>query len=66
MLIWLNGESKMIDQGSSAQKLIQTLGLAEKRLAVEVNGEIVSRSQYAQHTLKEGDRIEIVHAVGGG
>ena len=41
-------------------------GLAEKRVAVEVNLEIVPRSRHATRVLGEGDRVEIVHAIGGG
>ncbi|MBD3669648.1 MAG: sulfur carrier protein ThiS [Gammaproteobacteria bacterium] len=66
MQITLNGESKEIPDGSSAQQLIDSLGLANKRLAMEVNQEIVPRSTFEQHRLQEGDSVEIVHAIGGG
>ena len=52
--------------GASAARVIEMLALGERRVAVEVNGEIVPRSRYAEHELRDGDRIEIVHAVGGG
>jgi sulfur carrier protein len=42
------------------------MALTAKRLAVEVNQEIVPRSTYAAHRLRTGDRVEIVHAIGGG
>jgi sulfur carrier protein len=46
--------------------LLTEEGLAERRVAVEVNGEIVPRSQHGDHQLKDGDVVEIVHALGGG
>ena len=52
--------------GASAAGVIEMLSLGGRRIAVEVNGEIVPRSRYGEHELKPGDRIEIVHAVGGG
>ncbi|OVZ65202.1 thiamine biosynthesis protein ThiS [Pigmentiphaga sp. NML030171] len=65
MNIVLNGESRTIE-ASSVADLIQALGYAGKRVAIERNGEIVPRSAH-QHTLiADGDRLEIVVAVGGG
>jgi sulfur carrier protein len=46
--------------------LVEHLGLTGKRLAIELNGEIVPRSQFAQVSLQSGDKLEIVGAVGGG
>ena len=66
MKIQLNGEGRDIPDNSSAQDLVDLLGLGDKRLAMEVNREIVPRTAYAQHQLHEGDQIEIVHAIGGG
>ncbi|MGH8504583.1 MAG: sulfur carrier protein ThiS [Stenotrophobium sp.] len=66
MNIHLNGASHELSQGSTIAALIAQLPLTGRRLAVERNGEIVPRSQYAQATLAEGDRIEIVQAIGGG
>lgn len=66
MNIVLNGESRTIEAASSVADLIQALGYAGKRVAIERNGEIVPRSAH-QHTLiADGDRLEIVVAVGGG
>ncbi|OZA39876.1 MAG: thiamine biosynthesis protein ThiS [Hydrogenophilales bacterium 17-64-34] len=48
------------------QKLVETLDLAGKRIAIERNGEIVPRSQHGETQLTDGDRLEIVVAVGGG
>jgi sulfur carrier protein len=66
MDIELNGQPRRIDTGASILALLEREGLAERRVAVEVNGEIVPRSQHAAHALVEGDRVEIVHALGGG
>jgi sulfur carrier protein len=66
MDIELNGQPKRIDTGASILALLEREGLAERRVAVEVNGEIVPRSLHAVHALIEGDRVEIVHALGGG
>ena len=46
--------------------LLQAEGLGERRVAVEVNGTIVSRSRHGEHSLADGDTVEIVHALGGG
>lgn len=66
MNIQLNGESRDIPTSSTAQDLVDLLELTGKRLAMEVNLEIVPRTTYAQHSLRDGDKIEIVHAIGGG
>ena len=49
-----------------AADIIELLGLGGKRLAMEVNQEILPRSRYAEHAIEEGDSVEIVHAIGGG
>ncbi|MGI9302089.1 MAG: sulfur carrier protein ThiS [Gammaproteobacteria bacterium] len=66
MQITLNGETRKIPDGTTATGLIEILELRGKRLAMEVNLEIVPRSAHAELRLNDGDRIEIVHAVGGG
>lgn len=66
MELSINGNSRQVPDGLTAAQLVETLGLQDRRIAMEVNESIVPRSRYAQHTLQEGDRIEIVHAVGGG
>ena len=66
MNIQLNGESRDIPDNSTAQDLVELLGLAGKRLAMEVNRDIVPRTAYASHRLHDGDQVEIVHAIGGG
>ena len=62
----VNGESRRFEQPLKVDALIQALELAGKRIAVERNGAIVPRSRFAEEWLADGDRIEIVVAVGGG
>jgi sulfur carrier protein len=64
--VTINGSAQTFDQALSIAELIQQMKLAGKRIAIECNGEIVPRSQYAQQQLASGDRLEIVVAVGGG
>ena len=64
--ITINGESRQFDAPLNCAELISRLELVGKRVALERNGEIVPRSRYAQQPLEEGDRLEIVVAVGGG
>ncbi|MGH8461195.1 MAG: sulfur carrier protein ThiS [Stenotrophobium sp.] len=66
MQLAVNGERREIKSAATLIDLIALLDLHGKRLAVERNGEIVPRSQYAQTPLAEDDRIEIVQAIGGG
>jgi thiamine biosynthesis protein ThiS len=66
MEIILNGENRKVPEGLSVLELIQQLGFATERLAVELNLQIVKREQWAAYALKEGDRIEMVQFVGGG
>lgn len=64
--IFVNGETRTVTAGLTAAQLVDLLELGGRRLAMEVNCEIVPRSQYAKHALCQGDRIEIVQAIGGG
>ena len=66
MEITVNGQQQVVPEAYTAAQLVDAMGLAGQRIAMEVNLEIVPRSVYAQHMLHAGDRIEIVHAVGGG
>jgi thiamine biosynthesis protein ThiS len=66
MQITVNGEATEIPAGLDMAGLIEHLGLAGRRIAVEVNRELVPRSTFAGHRLCDGDRVEIIHAVGGG
>jgi sulfur carrier protein len=62
----VNGQARRFEQPLKVEALVQALELAGKRIAVERNGEIVPRSRFADEWLADGDRIEIVVAVGGG
>ena len=66
MRIKLNGEAKEIEEGTTLERLVEQLALVPDRLAVELNREVVRRAVWPQVTLSEGDRVEIVHFVGGG
>ncbi|MBP6750390.1 MAG: sulfur carrier protein ThiS [Xanthomonadaceae bacterium] len=67
MRLRLNGEPlALTDEISTIAGLLARQGLAQRRVAVEVNGEIVPRGRHAEHLLQEGDSVEIVHALGGG
>lgn len=66
MRIYLNGDAKVVDGPVTVRALLDELDLAGKRVAVEVNEEIVPRSRHDSYQLKESDRVEVVHAIGGG
>lgn len=66
MQIQVNGKTVELADGSTVQVLLEQLGMTTGRLAVEVNAEIIPRSQHASAALDEGDAVEIVHAIGGG
>jgi thiamine biosynthesis protein thiS len=65
-MIIVNGEEFEIDSGSSVAKLVEERGLDRSRVAVELNGEIVPRGTFDDTLLHDGDKVEIVHFVGGG
>jgi len=64
--ITLNGEPRQLPQSATVLDLLQAEHLTERRVAVEVNAEIVTRSLHTTHVLEDGDVVEIVHALGGG
>ena len=66
MQVMLNGDPHTVADGATVASLIEQLDLAGKRVAVEVNEEVVPRSRHGAHVLASGDRVEIVHAIGGG
>ncbi|HEY3859860.1 MAG TPA: sulfur carrier protein ThiS [Gammaproteobacteria bacterium] len=66
MRLHVNGQPTDLPPGFTARQLLERLELAGARVALEVNGEIVPRSIHAEHRLKDGDKVEIVHAIGGG
>lgn len=64
--IILNGHCRTCAPGRTLHDLLDETGYAQHRIAVEINSEIVPKSQHALHEIRDGDRIEIVHALGGG
>lgn len=66
MNIVVNGEAREVVDSLTVGDLIRDMDLQGRRLAVEVNLEIVPRSTHDQHRLQPGDNVEIVHAIGGG
>ncbi len=62
----INGATRTFEQPVTVAQLIQHMDLTGKRIALERNGEIVPRSQFAEQMLADGDKLEIVVAVGGG
>jgi len=66
MKVFVNGDEKEFSPGTSLAELITQLDLPAPRIAVELNREVVRRSDWGSTMLKDEDRIEIVHFVGGG
>ena len=66
MNVFVNGNDTHVAEGSVISDLIKSLGLNAQRLAVELNRRIIRRAEWDSTTISEGDRVEIVHFVGGG
>ena len=66
MKLQINGEEKVFEAPLTLTTLIAGMGLKSDRVAVELNRDIVPRDRWAQTHLSDGDRLEIVHFVGGG
>lgn len=66
MEIFLNGQAHEVDELITIVGLLQKLGLNKRRIAVEVNLEIIVPSLHNTYCLQTGDRVEIVQAIGGG
>jgi sulfur carrier protein len=66
MRLLVNGEEKEVQASTTVKQLLAALGLADTLVAVERNEEVVPRAQHESTTLDEGDRVEVVHFVGGG
>ena len=66
MHIQLNGEPYEVPDGETVAALLTRLELVVRRIAVELNLDIVPRSQHVSTTLRDGDQVEVVHAIGGG
>ena len=66
MQVFVNGQPRPCAHGATVAGLLQELGYAGKRVAVEINREIVPRSRHAERQLQDQDRVEVVNAIGGG
>lgn len=66
MLLIINGDSREFADGLTVSALVDELAMRGDRLAIELNRDIVPRARWTETTLKDGDRLEIVHFVGGG
>ncbi|MDH3818003.1 MAG: sulfur carrier protein ThiS [Myxococcales bacterium] len=66
MQLVVNGEERQVGPNTTVKELLASLGLADTLVAVERNEEVVPRAQHESTELREGDRVEVVHFVGGG
>ena len=66
MTVIVNGETRQISENTNLARLLEILELASARVAVELNQSVVRRAEWENTVLRENDRIEIVHFVGGG
>ncbi len=65
-MVTVNGERREGCDGVSLEEMLAAEGFEKKRIAVEINGEIIPKSTYPQTVLREGDTVEVVSFVGGG
>ena len=66
MQIYINGEAREVPETTTMSALVELLELGGQRIAVEVNEELVPRSRFTGHRLERDDKVEVIHAVGGG
>ncbi|KFN49326.1 sulfur carrier protein ThiS [Arenimonas composti] len=66
MEIRLNGEGREVAEGTTVADLLEEAGYAGRKVAVEVNREVVPRSRHGSQVLAAGDQVEVIHAIGGG
>jgi thiamine biosynthesis protein ThiS len=66
LTVMVNGEKREVPAGSNVEGLLEHLGISAGRVAIERNLEILPRAQWAATQVLQGDRLEIVHFVGGG
>lgn len=64
--VQVNGENRNVADHSTLSDLVDELSLAPARIAIELNGEVIRRNNWTETVLSEGDRLEVVHFVGGG
>jgi sulfur carrier protein len=62
----VNGQVQSVPAAATVKALLDELGMADQRLAVEVNEAVIPRSEYAATPLQAGDRVEVIRAIGGG
>ena len=66
MIVHVNGEEREIESGLSVTQLLEELEIRPARVVVELNRDVLARDAFGTTALKDGDKIEIVHFVGGG
>ena len=66
MNVVVNGETRQAHPEATVLALLESLGCAPGRVAVELNGDVLPRSDFGRRTLRDGDRVEVVQFVGGG
>ena len=66
MQIYINGDAREVPEATTMSVLVELLELGGQRIAVEVNEELVPRSRFTEHRLVSDDKVEVIHAVGGG
>jgi sulfur carrier protein len=66
MKVTVNGAGREVPESVTVRQLLDHLGLTEGPVAVEINREVVPRARHAEHRVRPGDEIEVVHFVGGG
>ena len=66
MSVLINGEMREVPEGVDLSRLLELLSLPQQRVAVELNRVVVRRREWPRVTINDGDRIEVVHFVGGG
>jgi sulfur carrier protein len=66
MDVVINGESRSLAEGTTVADLVSALDLGGRRIAVEINEDVIAAVEYARRVIASGDRVEIVHFVGGG
>jgi len=66
MKVFLNGEENNINNNLTAQQLLSAMGYQNKRIALEINGQVIPKSEYSNKIIVENDKIEVISAIGGG
>jgi sulfur carrier protein len=64
--VTINGNARRLDQEATIEELLKKLGIPKEGAAIAVNGAVVPRSKHSEHMIADGDRLEIIRAVGGG